>query len=69
MAGAFGYEKEHYSLSLQVGELGLFPAVRATGPETLIAASGVSCRSHIVDNIQKMVYHPIELVMKFAELS
>ncbi len=69
MAGAFGYEKEHYSLSLQVGELGLFPAVRATGPETLIAASGVSCRSQIVDNIQKMVYHPIELVMKFAELS
>jgi Fe-S oxidoreductase len=69
MAGAFGYEKEHYSLSLQVGELNLFPAVRAAGPEVLIAASGVSCRSQIVDNIQKMVYHPIELVMKFAELS
>jgi len=69
MAGAFGYEKEHYSLSLQVGELDLFPAVRAAGPEVLIAASGVSCRSQIVDNIQKMVYHPIELVMKFAELS
>ena len=67
MAGAFGYEKEHYSLSIQVGELGLLPAVRAAGPEVLIAASGVSCRSQIVDNTQKNVYHPVELVLKFAE--
>jgi FAD/FMN-containing dehydrogenase/Fe-S oxidoreductase len=69
MAGAFGYEKEHYSLSLQVGELGLLPAVRAAGSDVLIAASGVSCRSQIVDNTQRKVYHPIELVLKFADLS
>ena len=67
MAGAFGYEKEHYSLSIQVGELGLLPAVRAAEPEVLIAASGVSCRSQIVDNTQKQVYHPVELVLKFTE--
>jgi Fe-S oxidoreductase len=62
MAGAFGYEKEHYALSLQVGELGLLPAVRAARSDVLIAASGVSCRSQIMDNTRKSVYHPIELV-------
>jgi FAD/FMN-containing dehydrogenase/Fe-S oxidoreductase len=67
MAGAFGYEKEHYSLSIQVGELGLLPAVRSAGPEVLVAASGISCRSQIVDNTKKQAYHPVELVLKFAE--
>jgi Fe-S oxidoreductase len=69
MAGAFGYEKEHYSLSIQVGELGLLPAVRAVEADVLIVASGVSCRSQIVDNTQKMAYHPVELVLKFADQS
>lgn len=66
MAGAFGYEKEHYSVSLEVGDLGLLPAVRAAGPEALIAASGVSCRSQIVDNTHRTVYHPVELVLKIG---
>ena len=69
MAGAFGYEKEHYALSIQVGELGLLPAVRAAGTEVLVAASGVSCRSQIVDNTTRQVYHPVELVLKFMDPS
>jgi len=67
MAGAFGYEKEHYALSLAVGELALLPAVRSADPEVLIAASGVSCRSQILDHTQKRVYHPVELTAKLLQ--
>ena len=44
MAGSFGFEAKHYELSMRIGELRLFPAVRAEPPETIIAATGVSCR-------------------------
>ena len=44
MAGAFGYETEHYEMSLRIGELALLPAVRAADPDTLIVADGTSCR-------------------------
>jgi Fe-S oxidoreductase len=47
MAGSFGYEKEHYELSLAIGNRRLFPAVKAKGPEWEIVASGVSCRQQI----------------------
>jgi FAD/FMN-containing dehydrogenase/Fe-S oxidoreductase len=47
MAGSFGYEKEHYDLSLAIGNRRLFPAVKAKGPEWEIVASGVSCRQQI----------------------
>ncbi len=59
MAGAFGYEKEHYDLSLTVGEERLLPAVRAAGPDTLIAAAGVSCRQQIFDGAGRRAVHPI----------
>src|SRR5205823_14216917 len=49
MAGSFGYEKEHYELSLQIGELSLFPRVRAAAPETLLLAAGTSCRHQVHD--------------------
>jgi FAD/FMN-containing dehydrogenase/Fe-S oxidoreductase len=62
MAGAFGYETEHYDLSMDVGELGLFPAIRATGGETIIAAAGVSCQAQIQDGTQREAVHPIRLV-------
>jgi Fe-S oxidoreductase len=62
MAGAFGYETEHYDLSMQVGELGLFPAIRATGGETIIAAAGVSCQAQIQDGTQREAVQPIRLV-------
>jgi Fe-S oxidoreductase len=44
MAGSFGYESEHYALSLQIGELTLFPTVREASEEATIAAAGISCR-------------------------
>ncbi len=62
MAGAFGYEKEHYDLSMKVGELVLFPAVRHSSPETLIAAPGTSCRHQIKDGTDRTAWHPVEIL-------
>ncbi len=62
MAGAFGYEKEHYELSMKVGELVLFPAVRNSSPETIIAAPGTSCRHQIKDGTQRTALHPVEIL-------
>ena len=49
MAGSFGYEKEHYDLSMQVGEDRLFPTVRARNDGAVVVASGFSCRHQIAD--------------------
>jgi len=62
MAGSFGYEKEHYDVSMKVGEERLFPAVRKTRPETLIAANGTSCRHQILDGTGKVSLHPISIL-------
>ncbi len=62
MAGSFGYEKEHYELSMNVGELVLFPEVRKTESDVLIAAPGTSCRHHIADGTGKKAYHPVEIL-------
>ncbi len=62
MAGAFGYEKEHYELSMKVGELVLFPEVRKTDQGTLIAASGTSCRHHIKHGAERESLHPVEVL-------
>ena len=64
MAGAFGYEKEHYELSMQVGELVLFPAVRNSDEATVIAAPGTSCRHQIKDGTGKAAFHPIEILYR-----
>ncbi len=67
MAGAFGYESEHYQVSMQVGELALFPAVREAlkeGESVLIAAPGVSCQSQIEDGTGVVPVHPITLINK-----
>ncbi len=64
MAGAFGYEKEHYDLSMKVGELVLFPAIRGAGPDKLICAPGTSCRHHIADGTGKRAYHPAEILFE-----
>jgi FAD/FMN-containing dehydrogenase/Fe-S oxidoreductase len=58
MAGSFGYEKEHFELSNQVGELVLFPEVRKAGGNTIITAPGTSCRHHIKDGTGRTVLHP-----------
>ncbi|SOE22128.1 Fe-S oxidoreductase [Spirosomataceae bacterium TFI 002] len=62
MAGSFGYEKEHYDLSMKAGELVLFPAVREASEETIIAASGTSCRHQIHDGTGKKSLHPVEIL-------
>jgi Fe-S oxidoreductase len=62
MAGSFGFESEHYELSMKIGSLRLFPALEAEAPDTLIAASGVSCRQQIIHGAGRRAHHPIELV-------
>jgi len=62
MAGSFGYEKEHYDISMRIGELVLLPAVRESKPTTLIAASGTSCRHQIKDGADRKSFHPLEIM-------
>ncbi len=62
MAGGFGYEKEHFTVSQQVGELVLFPAVRAAGVDEIIVASGTSCRHQVKDGTGKKAFHPVEVL-------
>ncbi len=64
MAGSFGYEKEHYDLSMQIGELVLLPTVRTQLSDTLIAAPGTSCRHQIKDGAQKIALHPVEILFE-----
>jgi Fe-S oxidoreductase len=47
MAGAFGFSRDHYEISLAIAERALLPAVRAAAPETLLLADGFSCRTQI----------------------
>lgn len=62
MAGSFGYEVEHYELSMQIGETTLFPTVRAAAQETLIVAAGTSCRHQILDGTGRRALHPAEVL-------
>ena len=62
MAGAFGYEKEHYEVSMKVGELVLFPEIRKSTENVLIAAPGTSCRHQIKDGTGRNAYHPIAIL-------
>jgi Fe-S oxidoreductase len=61
MAGAFGYEKEHFAVSQQIGELVLFPAVRAAA-QMVIVAAGTSCRTQIADGTGRAARHPVEVL-------
>ncbi|MCL7754981.1 FAD-binding and (Fe-S)-binding domain-containing protein [Polaribacter sp. Z022] len=62
MAGSFGYEKEHYKVSMQVGEDTLFPKVRNCSEDTEIAAAGTSCRHQIFDGTKRIAKHPITIL-------
>ena len=62
MAGSFGFESEHYELSMKIGGLRLFPALAEEGPETIVAATGVSCRQQIGHGTGREARHPVELV-------
>ncbi|MEI7423694.1 MAG: FAD-linked oxidase C-terminal domain-containing protein [Prolixibacteraceae bacterium] len=62
MAGSFGYEKEHYDLSMKIGNLVLFPEIQSLKPEVIIAAPGTSCRHHILDGTGRKAVHPVEII-------
>jgi len=62
MAGSFGYEAEHYEVSMKVAELVLLPEVRKQNDDTIIAAAGTSCRHQIKDGAQKIAKHPVEIL-------
>ena len=62
MAGSFGFEAEHYDLSMSIGELRLFPAVRAEAEDTIIVATGVSCRQQIAHGTSRPAMNPLELI-------
>ena len=65
MAGAFGYEKEHYEFSLRVAEYALFPAIRKAlkvNNSVVVCTPGISCHSQIQDGIGITPYHPIQLI-------
>ena len=64
MAGSFGYEKEHYELSMAIGEQTLFPTIRAASSSTMIAAAGTSCREQIKDGTRRRACHPIEIIAR-----
>lgn len=62
MAGSFGYEKEHYEVSMKIGEQTLFPAVNKASLETIIVANGTSCRHQIKDGTSRKALHPITVM-------
>ena len=62
MAGSFGYEKEHYDISMKIGDLVLFPAVRNQPDEVIIAAPGTSCRHQVKDGTGKKALHTVEVL-------
>lgn len=64
MAGSFGYEAEHYEISMKVGADRLFPAIEEAGKETVIAATGTSCREQIFHGTRRSAWHPLELIQE-----
>ncbi len=64
MAGSFGYEKEHYQMSMDIGNMVLFPTIRQAPAETVISAPGTSCRQQIKDGTGRTAYHPVHLLYK-----
>ncbi|WP_411767645.1 FAD-binding and (Fe-S)-binding domain-containing protein [Winogradskyella sp. A3E31] len=62
MAGSFGYEKDHYDISMTIGEQTLFPAIRKSSQSTIIAANGTSCRHQIKDGTNRLALHPITIL-------
>ena len=64
MAGSFGYEKEHYDVSMKIGELVLFPSVRKNASTCTVAAPGTSCRHQIKNGTGEKALHPVEILLE-----
>ncbi len=69
MAGAFGYEKEHYAISRKMAERRLVPEIRSAGRDALIVAPGTSCRHQLQHYDIKRVLHPAEVLRDAMILS
>ena len=67
MAGSFGYEKEHFEISMSIGEQTLFPALKDT--KSIICAPGFSCRHQVKDGIKKTAFHPSKILLKALKKS
>ena len=67
MAGAFGYEKEHYQISMDIGNLSLFPSIKYTLPTTQIITNGYSCRSQIEQGTERQALHLAEFIAQNIE--
>jgi Fe-S oxidoreductase len=68
MAGSFGYEAEHYDMSLRIGELEVLPRLRAAPPDTLLAANGTSCRHQIADALGREARHVARVLDEAASV-
>lgn len=64
MAGSFGFEKEHYDVSIKIAEQRLAPAIRALSPDSLVVAAGISCRQQIAHTTGREALHPAEVVAR-----
>ena len=62
MAGAFGYEAEHYDMSLKIGELGVLPKMRGAPADATLVAAGTSCRHQIKDGAGRVAVHPARVL-------
>ena len=62
MAGSFGFESEHYDVSMKVGSDRLFPAIAAEPEATVVVATGASCRQQIFHGTNRDAWHPVQLV-------
>jgi len=67
MAGSFGFEKEHYDLSMKIGEEALFPAIRAKDADWEVAVMGVSCRQQVEDGTGRKARHLVEVLADALE--
>jgi FAD/FMN-containing dehydrogenase/Fe-S oxidoreductase len=67
MAGSFGFEREHYELSMTIGGQRLFPAIRDAPSGTIIAATGVSCRQQIEHGTGRRAVHPVQLLRQLID--
>src|SRR5699024_7693352 len=62
MAGSFGFEKEHFELSQQIGELVVLPAIRRLSDQVIPVAQGTSCRHQVLDGAGVKAFHPVEVL-------
>jgi Fe-S oxidoreductase len=62
MAGTFGYESEHYDVSLRMAERSLLPAIRDAAKDTLLVTDGISCRHQIEHGTQRTILHVVQVL-------